>query len=94
MKATRRIESTVRPMDGTSGCRLDGEFILWLAAERGWKNADEIAAGLGISRAAYFRLRNGGSCPRLDTARAVAMNASQPGKTVTVDQLFPVGQAA
>lgn len=84
MNATGRLKATEQRSGATTVSRLDRDFVTRLAADRGWQNVDEIAAGLGINRATYFRMLRGDFKPLLDTARSMASRAD-----VTVDDLFP-----
>jgi DNA-binding XRE family transcriptional regulator len=90
MKATQERDCATPPEDALGhGRHLNRTFVTSLAEARGWRNATEIAAGLGINRATYFRMLNGTYQPLLATARKMAHAAD-----VTVDELFPAGPAA
>lgn len=65
MKATPRRA-------GSTGYRLNRELVDQLATKAGATTADEIAGLFGIDRSTYFRLLNGESVPKLDTALQMA----------------------
>jgi DNA-binding XRE family transcriptional regulator len=86
MNATSRTDATPEIAPGR---RLDRTFVRRLADQRGWRTSQEIATGLGINRATYFRMLSGKHRALLDTARSMASRAE-----VTVDDLFPAEPAA